>query len=358
MSFTTFDIPQRENWLEFLDRIDAKDIYFTPEYCHLYEKNGEGKAQLIIYEEGNHFIYYPFLLREINELKNIKDLESKYGKMYDIITPYGYGGPITNETDPILKTNLYKNFNESFIRYCKEKNIITEFIRFHPLIRNANDNEALVSEYVRNTIYVDLKLDVEEIWANYDAKNRNRIRRSLQHGLQVVHRPIHEKENFINLYYKTMDKKNAYDYYYFDSLFFDNMVDLLDRQIELIEVLYENKVILSCFFMCYGQNVHYHLLGSEASYLKFAPNNFLINYAIGWAKSKGYQTFHLGGGYSGQDSLYKFKKNFNKEGDLPFYIGKRIHNEEIYSDLIKDYNLKETNFFPLYRHPSLLNSSK
>jgi len=105
MSFTTFEIPQREKWLEFLNRIDLKDIYFTPEYCHLYEKNGEGKAQLIIYEEGNQFIYYPFLLREINEIQDIKHLESKYGEMYDIITPYGYGGPITNETDPILKTN-------------------------------------------------------------------------------------------------------------------------------------------------------------------------------------------------------------------------------------------------------------
>ena len=357
MSFTTFDIHQRDRWLEYLDKIDYKDIYFTPEYCHLYEKNREGQAQLIVYVEGNNFIYYPFLLREINNIPNIREIEKKYGKTYDMITPYGYGGPITNVKDPQIKNAIYYNFNKQLNDYCKKNNIITEFIRYHPIIRNDMDNKDFDSEYVRNTIYVDLTRDRKEIWAKYDTKNRNRIRKSIQYGLKVVQSSIYDLDNFTYLYYKTMEKKKAYEYYYFAPAFFENMVELLGERIELFEVLYEDKVILSCFFMCYGKNIHYHLLGSEETYLKYSPNNLLINYVVDWAKTKGFTTLHLGGGYCGEDSLYKFKKHFNKDGDIPFHIGKKIHNPQIYQEIIKDFIAIDNGFFPLYRHPSLINSS-
>ena len=358
MSFTTFDIFQREKWLEFLDKIDHKDIYFTPEYCHLYEKNGEGKAQLIVYEEDNLLIYYPFLLREINNIPNEYEIKAKYGKTYDMITPYGYGGPISNIKEPQIKNNIYRNFNKLLNEYCKENNIITEFIRYHPMIRNEIDNKDYMSEYIRNTIYVDLTRDKKEIWAKYDTKNRNRIRKSIQYGLKVVQSSINDLENFIYLYNKTMAKKQANEYYYFGSTFFENMVDLLGDQIKLFEVTYEDKVILSCFFMCYGENIHYHLLGSEENYLKYSPNNLLINFVVDWAKSKGFKTLHLGGGFSGEDSLYKFKKHFNKDGDLPFYTCKKIHNNIIYQEIIKDIDILDKDFFPIYRHPSLISKLK
>ncbi|PFO04945.1 GNAT family N-acetyltransferase [Bacillus sp. AFS076308] len=354
MVYKMFDLTEKESWHELLRETESQDIYFTPEYFEIYERNGEGEARLFVYDNGKDFVYYPFLLRDLSNLLIVKETSSKYGPLYDITSPYGYGGPITNVKDESNKKQLFNEFEESFRSYCLRKNIITEFVRFHPLIRNDQDYKDMESTLNRHTIYVDLSLDLDEIWANYDNKNRNRLRKAKANNyFTIVHRPPNELENFMRLYYKTMDKKNAYDYYYFKKDFFENSAELLKDQLELIEVVMEDKVIMSCFFMHYGDFIHYHLLGSDEDYLNFSPNNSLIHYVVEWAKAKGKKALHLGGGYTGDtDTLYRFKKRFNKYGDLPFYIGKKIHNQEIYDELIKDLPVPE-NYFPLYRHPDL-----
>lgn len=45
--------------------------------------------------------------------------------------------------------------------------------------------------------------------------------------------------------------------------------------------------------------------------------------------------FHFGGGVSSdmKDPLFKFKSGFSKE-NRKFYIGKKIHNQEIYDQII------------------------
>jgi hypothetical protein len=352
--YKTFDLSDKESWHKFLKKTESKDVYFTPEYLEIYERNGEGKALLFIYENGENFVYYPFLLRGLNELSYADGVRRKYGDLYDITTPYGYGGPITNTKDESIKKQLYRQFEDSFSSFCFQKNIISEFVRFHPLIRNDLDYKDIEATLNRHTIYVDLSLELEEIWANYDKKNRNRLRKAKANEyFTMVHRSLSELENFLDLYYKTMDKKNAYDYYYFQRDFFENNVELLRDHLELIEVMMEDKVVMSCFFMHYGDFIHYHLLGSDEEYLKYSPNNSLIHYVVEWAKFKGKKVLHLGGGYAGDnDTLYRFKKRFNKYGDLPFFIGKRIRNGEIYQELVSSLPVTES-YFPLYRHPDL-----
>ena len=69
----------------------------------------------------------------------------------------------------------------------------------------------------------------------------------------------------------------------------------------------------------------------------------------------GYKTFHLGGGLGSQeDNLYKFKKEFNKNSETHFSIGKKIFDKETYDKLIEirkreiGFDDKDT-FFPSYR---------
>ena len=73
-----------------------------------------------------------------------------------------------------------------------------------------------------------------------------------------------------------------------------------------------------------------------------------------WGFANNFKTFHLGGLHSREDSLYKFKRAFNKNSVNIYAIGKKCFNQDIYNWLVsirskeKDFDDK-TSFFPLYR---------
>jgi hypothetical protein len=353
LKYKIFDINNMDDWYYYLNKLEEKDVYFDPKYCQIYEEYNEGKAFLFVYEEGDNFVYYPFLLRRINNLPQLKNLtlDKEY---FDIITPYGYGGPISNVKDSLTKESLFKNFSKVFSIYCEENNIVSEFVRFHPLLGNHQYYVGIDRTFVRNTVYVDLEIPISEITKKYSSQNRNKIRKADKNGLFVRHASISELDRFLELYYRTMDKNNATDYYYFTKEFFLNTLRFLDSNVELVFVQYEEKVVSAGIFMHYNNTVHYHFSGSDREFLKFAPNNLLLDYMIKWSKDKGYKYFHLGGGYKGNDDLYKFKKNFNKNGDLEFFVGKKIRNRHVY-EKIKNYLgvSDENGFFPIYRDPNL-----
>ncbi len=85
---------------------------------------------------------------------------------------------------------------------------------------------------------------------------------------------------------------------------------------------------------------------------KISTKKFLSIYGA----QNGYQFFHLGGGLgSSEDSLYRFKKALNKNGDKQFCISKDCFDKEQYNHLVnlrkaKDPTFNENGtFFPLYR---------
>ncbi|MBN8209771.1 peptidoglycan bridge formation glycyltransferase FemA/FemB family protein [Bacillus sp. NTK071] len=359
MATKLLDLSDKRVWHDYLTRIERKDIYFTPEYCEIYERNGEGKAQLFIYEEGENFVYYPYLLRNLSELPHLRKFVAKHGALYDISTPYGYGGPITNLNDKTKARSLLIRFSIAFHDHCKETNIISEFIRFHPLLQNHLIFAGSEPVYIRDTVHVDLTRDYDEIWANYDSKNRNRIRKAMSYDLRIVHRDRGELHNFLKLYYSTMTKNNAREYYYFSEAFFQHTCELLLEKAELIDVVTkDDKAIMSALFICGDDMIHYHLSGSDPDQVNLSANNFILDYTVKWAKERHFKSLHLGGGYTGNDSLYRFKKRFNKKGDLPFYIGKQIHHPVIYEEIALEMMKAEiADYFPIYRHPDLFLTS-
>ncbi|WP_051287200.1 lipid II:glycine glycyltransferase FemX [Paenibacillus taiwanensis] len=351
------NLEQDKEWNELIRAIPEADIYFTADYCRIYEENREGKAQLFVYREGDDYICYPFLLRDASRQPGFTELHTGE-PVYDITTPYGYGGPISNVNDAARRDALFRRFEQVFDDYCKAERIVTEFVRFHPLLNNAQYYQDCNPEYVRNTIYIDLTMDEQSIMRQYSRDNRNRIRRAEREGLVVKLTPLSELEDLLRLYYSTMCKKQANSYYYFKKDFFENTVSYLRENIKLLQVIRNDQVITSCLFMHYGDYAHYHLMGSDNEHLKCAPVNLLIHKAVMWAKSIGCKVLHLGGGYSGNDNLYRFKRSFNEHQAADFYVGKRIRNEELYNLSIQclGIGLLQEKYFPIYRNPEVMNS--
>ena len=326
------------------------DIYFLEEYGKVYEDNKEGKLTTYFFECEYGKVYYLFLLRKIC-IPN----DTGY---YDITTPFGYGGPLFIEYKEEDLSKLILSFKKEFGKYCLNNNIITEFVRFHPLIKNHLQMDLYMNiSNIRDTAYI--KLDSpEEIWNNLKSTCRNRIRKAEKHNIEIqLDNSYKSLDNFINLYISTMEINNAKQYYFFDKEFFYNTFKLLKNNVFLFNSIYEGKTISSAMIMKYGDYIHYHFGGSDHLYTNLAPNNLLFYKIALWGQEKGCKYFHLGGGTTGNDDpIFHFKKTFSKDGITNFFIGKKIHNESIYNDIVNEWKIynnisdtDEINFFPIYR---------
>lgn len=350
---TILNAGQAREWNALLSGMPVTDIYFTPEYCRISEWNGEGRARLFVYEQDGDVILYPFLLRRVNELPGFASYGLS-GDWYDITTPYGYGGPLARIAKARNREQRFADFAARFADYCAETRIISEFVRFHPLLRNDRDYRAVRPELSRRTIHVDLRPALPEIERKYNRDNRNRIRKALREGLTVRHTPLEKLDSLLELYYRTMDKLGAEPYYYFPPNYFRHTVTLLKGHVELIEVLHDARVIASCLFLHCGKFAHYHLMGSERDALPLAPVNLLLHHAVQWAKGAGLEALHLGGGYADSDSLYRFKKSFNELESNEFHIGRKIHRPDVYQTIRRQLSEEGLDsYFPVYRHPRL-----
>jgi hypothetical protein len=355
MTIEVYHTSQREEWRAILEHMNGADIYFTPEYCRIAENNDEGTAYLFVYRENGLMVCYPFLLRRINDLPlaAARDLREE---LFDIVTPYGYGGPLTNAENDSERLQLMERFSEAFGGYCRDKRIVTEFVRFHPIMQNHRYYQTVNPTNIRHTVCMDLTNPDQDVLASLTPPCRNRVRYAVKHGLTVHREDPQNLGIFLELYYATMDKNNANVYYYFPEKYFRDSVELLRDYLNLFTVKMGDTVIVSAIFLHYRDYVTYHLTGSNKDYLSYAPYNLLICHAGEWFKARGGKYLHLGGGYRGNDDLFRFKSTFIRQDPLDFYIGRKVHCPEIYEMLLQNVNVPG-DYFPIYRHPSLCENS-
>jgi hypothetical protein len=161
---------------------------------------------------------------------------------------------------------------------------------------------------------------------------------------------------FYKIYSENMNRLGSFDYYKFSLEFILNIFNLLKGSAEIAFVFCGNKILSSAIFLLTNEMVHYHLGGSLTQYLFYRPNDLMFYKAVLRYNTMGKKCFHLGGGYSGNDSLFKFKKNFNKNGVLDFFIGTKIFDEKAYNLLVNKWRERNylgkdfrSDFFPLYR---------
>lgn len=323
------------------------DIYFEPNYGKLYEKMENGKCEIFEYASELGTVYHMFIKREI-------DSRVDGIVWYDLITPYGYGGPIITECKKGCRNDLVKQFESKFAEYCKINRIVSEFIRFHPIVGNAKDFKDIYDIfYLRNTVGTSLADFDDPFQSEFSKSCRKNIRRALKAGVtyRITENP-RDIGSFKKIYYSTMDRNKASDFYYFDDEYFGQCIELLDRHLLLVEAIYNDQTIAEGLYFIYEKNIHIHLSGTLSDFLHLSPA-YILRYAITeWGKEKGYKLIHHGGGRtnSPDDDLYLFKKRFGQNTEFEFHIGKKIWNEELYKKLCNKKGIDfQVDFFPAYR---------
>lgn len=325
-----------------------QDIYFEPKYGKLYEKmeNGESK----FYEFSNEYgsITSLFIKRKI-------PISLASGETYfDITTPYGYGGPMIQEVVKGKKQELVESFSEDFSKYCLENNIVSEFVRFHPVFENENFFKELYEvEYLRKTIGTNLEIYDDPFQEEFSKSARKNVRRSLRKGVSYE---INEKpdsiDEFLDIYYSTMDRNEADNYYYFSEEYFKSCLELFPENILIVKALFEEETIAMGFYFVYKNFIHTHLSGTLSEHLKLSPA-YVLRYAlVEWGKENGYHLIHHGGATTNDenDGLLHFKKGFGQHTEFDFSVGRKIWNKDVYDKLCAEVNAdKNSDFFPAYR---------
>ena len=321
------------------------DIYFKEEYANLYKEIEKGEVENFCFESELGKVVFIYIKREI-----ILD-NTKY---YDIITPYGYGGPLIQNCKYENKDKLISLFWEKFLEYAFLNKIICSFVRFHPIEKNYEYcRNIMVLERISSTVCIDLKSE-EQIWNDISSKCRNIIRKSIKNNVLVQKdENLKQINDFQKLYYDTMKKNKADEYYFFKKEFFEKLKSLEKKEITHFYALHGDKIVSSILVLMGDEYLHYYLsANSQEGYLLNA-NSLLLYEIAKFGLKNGYKYFHLGGGYGGDDtSLFKFKSSFHKNHTLSFYIGKKIFNQQIYNRLCQKMGIndKNINYFPAYRY--------
>lgn len=345
-------LEESDKWDSIVKSFSNYDVYYLSGYTKSFKLHGDGEPTLFYYHDEEIRAINVVMIRDIAMDKRFIDkLENQ--SLFDITTPYGYGGFII---EGIPNDNNLKKINKEYSDYCRSKNIISEFVRFHPVLKNSKINSEIYEVIdLGKTITMDL-ISKEQIWNDLSSKNRNVIRKAIKSGVEIYWGRSPELiDEFIPLYNLTMNKDEATDYYYFDKEFYKSVLEDLRYNSLIFYALYDQKVISMSMILFGNENMHYHLSASDREHQKLAATNLLLYEAACWGCENGFKSFHLGGGLgSKEDSLFKFKKAFNKNSGTYFSIGKKIFNQEKYDELIETRLQEnefdtETTFFPKYR---------
>lgn len=341
---TVLTLEQSDTWDKIVKSFQNYDVHYLSGYVKAFELHGDGEPLLFYYSDTNTRAINVVMKRDIGQDEHYKG-KLPSNTYFDLITPYGYGGFLYEGKFSTYVYDIYEEF-------CKENDFVCEFVRFNLFSGYPNYYKGEVECRTHNIVR-DLQVPLDEMFMNFEHKVRKNIKKAQRNNLKIIiEQNTEHMDDFLGIYYSTMDRTEAQDNFYFSREFFETLNQMRENTV-FFYVQHEEKII-SAELVIYGkENAYSYLGGTDSAYFELRPNDFLKFEAIKWLKGKGLKNFVLGGGYGKDDGIFRYKKSFSPDGVVDFYIGRNIFDENRYKELVSmrtDEGFdKENSFFPLYR---------
>lgn len=317
------------------------DIYFQPDYGLACEVSENAVWECSLYKT----IIYVYLKKSITVFDTTH---------YDLITPYGYSGFYydSKNTEKNLDINIYSEFMVKFLELCVREKYITELVRQYPY--TYSNHELLINSgynlMMEKTIYsVDLASykSIEE----YKKELGRTTRRMVSLGdknFQFELKNVDDGSLSIlkELYLLTMDRLSSSEYYKFSPQYFDCFKRISSK----IVIVYLGKKPIASLLILIAQNgfIHYHIGGSIISEETKGCNNYIHYKTVEYGITNGFQRYVFGCGLKEGDALAIFKEKMSNS-QKKYRVYNKINNFKAYDSLAKNYNTKDSSFFPVYR---------
>jgi hypothetical protein len=317
-------------WDARLDGLGLTDAYLRRGYLRSGAVLATGEPVLLHLAGSDGDIVFALLLR---------------GDPTDVITPYGYGGPVAVGAAPPVA-----QFAQAYEEWCARRGVVSSFVLYHPLF--ANQKLALPAFHRQSlTGTISWDLEAEDLLAGMHRHHRRMVRRALEAELEVTikERPA-DLDAFRAIYTETMLRAGAAPFYLFGAEYWA----VLASEVPLVSVdVRRGSEHLAAVLGLTGPPwLHYHLGASSQAGRTLGASHLALYTLAGWGRAQGYGRLHLGGGVGGRrDSLFLYKERFAPGGELPAAIGKAVHDAARYRELTAQDEITYNGFFPAYRAP-------
>lgn len=341
---------QAATWSETLRKAGCADVYFTPAHALSFAGVEDGAPLLFVFEDRRGLYLYPFRERELAVLPG---LEAFAGRR-DVVSTYGYGGPlavVAREGEGFVEDAL-----DAFDAFCRERGVVSEFCRFHPLLGNAEGVRRRYRPALLNqTVWVDLARAEEDIQGDMRSNVRRGVRKALRDGFVIeCGQDEDAARRFHALYAQSMRHVGAARRYLFNEAFFPRLLRLHAGQASVCLVSRAGADVAGALYIWGGSDAHAHFSGLDRSRGESHAGKLAHYAAIMDCQRRGLKRFHFGGGYGGSDadSLMRFKAGFSPLR-AAYHVGRRVHDQAAFLEACAAAGTspERTDFFPAYRAP-------
>jgi serine/alanine adding enzyme len=318
-------------WDGLLASAGWTDVYYRQGYLEAAAAAQPGRCAYLYLRGPGGAVVFPCVVRELAE-QGIRDL-----------TTVAYGGPLALGRNPPVE-----QFSSLYEDWCAEQQIVTTFVRFHPLFANHRyAPSSLHLQRVEDSITWPLEGD---LFAGLHRHHRRLIRKAKSAGIRVSLTVSPDRlDRFAVLYEQTMRRVGATRFYFFSDRYWGRLTQELAEYVLLFDALRDGDVLASIVCFATRPWLHYHLGASSDEARRLGASHLLLYEAARFGQEDGYEHLHLGAGVgAGGDSLLEFKRRFTSSPSLEQWFGKGVHDVQRYRDLTGSTEIDYDGFFPAY----------
>jgi hypothetical protein len=329
-------------WDELVEESAAADVYYRPGYCRAYEAGGHGRAVAVVTEGA----VFPLLLRPL-----------PFGEEgFDAATPYGYGGVLPRSRDAPVTGTVPGTDLCQLRDWCMTAGVVSCLLRLHPLLggprqlSEVGPADVEIREHGPTTA-IDLSL-LRDGRLGGMSKGRKADLTVARRELELAWNGAHALERFRAVYDETMRRVGAGDFYLFPPDYYRALREGLGERLGVALALLDGEPVGGALFLAGGRFAHYHLSGTSDAGRELKAGTLLVHAGAEWARERGCELLHLGGGTAGADSLFAFKKSFGGE-TYSYAFAALIADRGRYAALVarraEEPQPPRPEFFPAYR---------
>lgn len=323
--------PGSAEWTSLFAKLpmEQQDVFYSPEFAQLCQDtiNRDHEVLCAAIATDGGAILYPFAKRNLASLTRLPGFDG----FHDITGLYGRGGVVGS---PRALADI-GTFHAAMAGYCDKESIVCGFDRFHPLI--GNDAYAAPGARVMDIggfVAVDMRPALDEIERSFRHSVRKDLRKAERNGISCFAEPnCDHLEDFLDIYYHTMDRNAATEFYYFSEGYFLALAKQMPGHFHFFYAVAEGEIVSCELVLHHGKYCHSFLGGTRKQALPLCANPLLKREIIAFLKDRGCEYFLLGGGIRAADGMFKFKQAYAPEGVYPSRIGGMIWNPDIYRKL-------------------------